>query len=338
MLLTSQDTLQLVTGGTAATHVTVDYFDRKDSGGTPGRQRTVITSAATTAIGDAPGNGFRQVRGVRIANASGSASQTVTVQITDGTTVVRQIYLTLQANEQLVYESESGWFVVDAAGGRKDAASVGRYLATTLLTAGTEFTTGAETNTIKLRMVGGGAAGGGVTNVGAQAAAGGGGGAGAYAERTFAVSPNTVYTYAIGAGGAGVAEDAGANGGDTTFSDGTTTVTAPGGTGGPQAAASAALTANLGGAGGAVPTNGDVNVAGNPGEPGVILIVAGPVGVSGKGGSSPFGAGAIGLTAAGAGTAAADGFGAGGSGALRNGAAGTGGAGTDGAIVVEEYA
>ena len=82
------------------------------------------------------------------------------------------------------------------------ATKLGRYLGSTILTAGTTFTTGPNTNTIFVRVQAGGGGGGGVAaNAAGNGTVGGGGAAGGYAEKTFAVTPNTTYTYAIGAAG-----------------------------------------------------------------------------------------------------------------------------------------
>lgn len=93
----------------------------------------------------------------------------------------------------------------------------------------------------------------------------------------------------------------------------------------------------VGGAGGAVSTNGDVNGAGAPGGMGIRftgLIIGG----SGQGGSTVFGGGGASKGSAGTGIDGA-GYGAGGGGgAVQNGSgAVAGGAGTQGCWVVEEY-
>jgi hypothetical protein len=86
-----------------------------------------------------------------------------------------------------------------------------------------------------------------------------------------------------------------------------------------------------------VATNGDLNAGGEPGRPGVVLIVATPIVASGPGGPSVFGGGGLGIVAVGNGNNAS-GFGAGGGGSATGASAvRTGGNGTAGCIVVEEY-
>ena len=205
----------------------------------------------------------------------------------------------------------------------------------TYITSGTSFTTGPTTTLIFLRMVGGGG-GGGADVTAANAAGASGGACGGYAEKTFAVEPNTTYTLAIGAAGAGGAagNNAGSAGGSTTFTVGATTVTCPGGNGGAGCPASAVPLAIVGPTGGS-PTDGDVNCPGAPGIGGLVLSAT--VAKSGEGGSGPFGDGGRCVVVEGVGRPAR-GFGAGGSGAVCLGTtARAGGTGTAGLIIVDEY-
>ena len=86
-----------------------------------------------------------------------------------------------------------------------------------------------------------------------------------------------------------------------------------------------------------ISTNGDVNIAGSPGQYGVTLIVAGPIVASGKGGDSPLGSGGLGLVVVGNGNAAT-GFGSGGSGSATGASAvRTGGDGKAGVIIADQF-
>lgn len=338
LLLGTTDKLQLVTSAAIAVDVSAHFVD---SGAPPTPQNpqlTAITTATTTDIVASPAAGQRNVQSL-LARNKGATSNDLTVVIDRGATDNELFKATLQAGETLSYLDGVGFQVKDANGAVKVAQSgSGRWLKTTVLTAGTTFTTGPETKSIFVRLQGGGGGGGGCTSVASAAGAGGGGGAGSYAEKTFTVAANNNYTYAIGALGAGVSGAAGAAGGSTTFAVGATTVTAPGGSGGTLGTAATTLTARLGGAGGAISTNGDLNAAGENGEPGFVLIVATAIGHGGNGGGSVFGKGGIGVIAAANGNAAI-GYGAGGGGALTGASAvRTGGNGTAGIIAVDEYA
>lgn len=215
----------------------------------------------------------------------------------------------------------------------------GAPLARTVLTTGTSFVTNPATKFALVQLVGGGAGGGGVEAAVGEVGAAGGGGSGGYADKLFALLPSTAYAYVVGfagGGGSSIGGLPGTDGGDTTFSDGTTTVTAFGGLGGEGSAPTDINVTRAGGAGGAISTNGDVNTGGAPGNPAVAtntLLIQ-----SGAGGSGPFGGGGVGRTAASLGNgAAASGFGSGGSGAAASGDGQQGGGGTPGVIIITEY-
>jgi hypothetical protein len=202
----------------------------------------------------------------------------------------------------------------------------------------TTYTSSAGVTRILARMIAAGGGGGGVTGAASSVGAGGGGGGGSYAEKWFTVTPSTGYTCAVGAGGtAGVATGGtGGTGGNTTLTVGGTTVTCNGGTGGVNLNAGTAVGVADGGAGGAISTNGDVNIQGSAG--GYAIRLSSTVGSSGAGGNGWNGhGGADCQTVAAAGLAG--GLGAGGSGGIST--ANTnraGGAGGNGLIVIEEYA
>lgn len=320
--------------------VHASWVDLTNSTVTPGSTNTpAITSNTTTDVIAAPAASTqRNIKFLSIRNSHASSSNVITVQHTDGTTTSTLVKLTLKAGYTLSYNDQMGWVLTDASGGRVQTPLTGRYLGTTVLTSASgTHTVGPETNTVVIRGVGGGAGGAGCTSVGSAASAGGGGGAGGYIEKSVTVTPNTGYAYVCGALGAGASGALGGNGADSTFIVGATTYTAKGGTGAPVATAVTTLSSYVGGAGGTVSTNGDLNSGGQPGQNGHITVVATPVGASGAGGSSPFGTGGIGVSAAGNGVNAT-GFGAGGGGALTGASAvRTGGNGTAGCWVVDEY-
>lgn len=208
-----------------------------------------------------------------------------------------------------------------------------------VLTSGTSYTPTNGTKDIILEMWGGGAAGGGAAaTAAATSSSGSGGGSGSYLRKRITGLGAGPFTIAIGAGGTGVSGGTGNNGGSTTFNDGTTTYTAPGGNGGTTTGAGAPFIAQAGGAGAAVATNGDVNGFGAPGQ--MALVYQTTAAISGAGGSTSLGgagAAVIGTGAGVAGNAAGANTGSGGSGAAGNNAAAqTGGAGAAGRIVITE--
>lgn len=198
---------------------------------------------------------------------------------------------------------------------------------------------------VTIRMVGGGAGGGGTG--GAGISTGAGGSSGTSLNITLSLRDGTPITggrYSCGAGGAGGSSPgaAGANGSSTTFELLGITLTAGGG----------------GGGSGATGTAGDqISVATSPiagttssndipnkilsfltstfeyGENGTVL--GGASWVSGRGGSSPFGAGGIGVGGTSAGQPGT-GYGSGGSGSSSQISSQIGGAGAPGCIMIEE--
>jgi hypothetical protein len=342
ILSSSTDSITVVTASATATvDIHSTWFDNVSGTITPDNtNNAAVTGAATTTAVAGPSSGQRNVRLLTVNNTHATLSQGVTVRHTKaGGTATRLFNTTLQPGEMLQFVDGDGFRIFDSAGGSKNAGRTGRYLRTTVLTAGTSYTTGPDTNSIFARLQAGGGQGGGCTVGSASISGGAGGGAaGGYAEKTFGVSPNTAYTYAIGAGGTtgGTGAVNGQAGGNTTLTVGGVTVTANGGPGG-IGCTSAAAVVTLGGAPPAISTNGDVNASGAPGAPGFVSAVG--VAVSGHGGSSVFGAGGNALKTQGTGNAAI-GLGSGGGGGCTISTTGAvaGGAGTGGCIIIDEFA
>jgi hypothetical protein len=187
---------------------------------------------------------------------------------------------------------------------------------------------------------GGGGGGAADWTSGTTCAAAGGGGAGSQALYRISAVSGT-YTITVGGGGAGgvvgVSSGAGANGTDSTFVNGATTVTVKGGVGAVQSAATAGPACFVGGGGGAIATNGSINPgAGDTGQHGVVL--SGSLGWGGKGGHChPFGSGGASRVSQANGIGGV-GFGSGGSGGVSTSSDHSGGAGADGRMWIFEFA
>jgi hypothetical protein len=336
LLTTTNDKVQVVSGSTMVLHCQASYVDLSGSTVTPGRTNTSISTATTTDVVPAPiASTQRTVKFLSIQN-TGVSAETVTVKHTDGTTPVQLQSVSLSPGYTLVYNDGSGWALYDASGNIQTAIGPGRFLKRTVILNGTtSFTTTAQTNFIKARLLGAGGQGGGcAATIGCV---GSGGGSGAYAEWDVAVSPSTAYVCAVGAGGSTGGTGAnGQNGGNTTLTVGATTCTAFGGGGGVNGASISVPV--LGGAPGSIATNGTVNCAGTPGE-GCIATGTAANNRSGAGGGCLFGGGANAvLEATNTNGTAATGFGAGGSGAATSAAtARAGGNGANGVIIIDEY-
>lgn len=201
---------------------------------------------------------------------------------------------------------------------------------TVILNGTTSYATPAGVVAINIQGSAAGGGGGGCAQTGTNDGMAGGAGSGGYFTKLI-VSPSGTYTVAVGAKGTGGAagNNAGTDGGNTTFANGATTYTANGGKGAPGTVANAH---SLGGAGGAISTNADVNVAGTPGMP------SNKQGWSGNGAPGPWGGGALGRMTDGTGTAGA-GFGSGGAGGYAGSTIANrgGGDGVNGVLAIDEY-
>lgn len=196
-----------------------------------------------------------------------------------------------------------------------------------LLTSGTSYTTPVGCTKIYVECVGGGQGGDGGYRIspfgfGTTYYSGRGGNSGGYAAKFYTVTGSTSYTIAVGAAGTGgtgnltsslvqPAGSIGGSGGDTTFTDGTTLITAYGG--------AATLSA---------PTNGDITRYGNTGFSGASAD-SNTGAAGGRGADSFFRVG--GTANGGAGS-----YGGGGGGGVMS--TGDGGAGGSGLIRITEYA
>lgn len=178
---------------------------------------------------------------------------------------------------------------------------------------------------LRIYAIGGGGAGGGAgAPAGGEGSAGAGGGAGGVGVR-WITSVAADYAYTVGAGGAGVSDGTGGNGGSTTIAG----ITAGGGGGGGRfAPTSSGAIASLGDSGNASGTV-DYRMGSNPG--GVAFSITGASSVQGYGGAGPFGRVARDGTTSG--------FGVGGSGRIAGSGQGpfAGRDGAPGAIIIEEY-
>ena len=339
ILATTTDLVQIITGSTQAIKVHASYVDLNTSTSaiTPGRLNTSIATATTTTVVASPAASTdRTVKYLSIQN-TGVAGETVTVLHTDGTTPINLQNITLNAGYTLVYTDGGGppWTLYDANGNIQTSIGPGRWLKRTVILNGTTtFTTTSATSTIHARLqAAGGQGGGGAATAGE---CGSGGGSGAYAEWSVTVSPSTVYTCAVGAGGStGGTGAAGQAGGSTSLTIGATTVTCGGGGGG--AVGNSISVPVLGGVAGTASAGATINIAGNAGEPNITIGTAAD-NRSGAGAYTYLGSGGAPLLeGSGATGNAATGFGAGGGGASTTGTARAGGAGAPGVIIIDEY-
>jgi hypothetical protein len=207
------------------------------------------------------------------------------------------------------------------------------FIKVTVFTGSGTFTPDPDMIECMLEAIGGGGAGGGIGGLAGSSVGGGGGGSGGY-SRTHATAADigASKTVTIGAGGTGVSNAAGNNGGDTSVGS---LCIGKGGSGGSPAGT---VTGGLGGVAG----TGDFTPTGMPGGNGVQqggVTTFG--GTGGDGGSSHYGGGGRGAYAAGSVVAGggATAYGGGGGGAAGNNSAAdvAGGNGFAGVVIVTEY-
>lgn len=232
-----------------------------------------------------------------------------TVQRAGADLIEGQTTITIPVGGRVVLVSDgvSAWRVLGGVAGRNMQ----------VFTSGGTFVVPAAITRIKCRVWGGGGGGGGVGSGGGGAAGGCGGG---YAEGWYDVTPGASLTVTIGAGGIGGtgAPTSGGNGGTTSIG---ALLSATGGLGGSAADGGGAAVGNNGVGTG---TGGQLNLSGNPTNPG--LSVGGTL--LGSSGGGTFGASLVGGYSASSGNGSAvPGGGGGGAGGPIFAAGGAGAAG-----------
>lgn len=270
-------------------------------------------NAATGLFNQVPvangGTGLSTVTSGALLLGAGTSAMTVLAGTTPGTVVA---------------SSPTGWVSVPAA-----SVAGGDYVMEAYTSPAT-WTKPSTLKAIKVTVVGGGGSGGsasGSTSPSLNGCGGGGGAGGAsiiYLD--VAALPASPITITAGAGtnsfGAFCSATGGANAPTSSFASGSPNI-GPGG---------------AGGAGTTTPNPNVINLGGQQGVTGIQIGTANRI--SGQGGSSIFGAGALALiNTANVNGNAATSFGSGGSGATRGNSPGTstGGAGAGGVVVVEEF-
>jgi hypothetical protein len=129
-LTSTSDKVQVVTTSTANTDVYATWGDY-DSAVSPatdrvtfGRLISKITTATTTDVVPVPGSGdVRKLHVLNISNVHGSTTQTVTVQITDGTNTAVIDSFPLLAGERWAWREGVGARIIDSNGLEKTTAS-----------------------------------------------------------------------------------------------------------------------------------------------------------------------------------------------------------------------
>lgn len=226
-----------------------------------------------------------------------------------------------------------------------DLEAAYELIAVTKFDADGTWTPNADTALAVVRVLGAGGGGGGADGgAGTGANCGSGGGAGGYCERWLTAGWGATEAISIGAAGTAGTASGGGNGGNGGNSSVGTLAVGNGGSGGSGIAAptTSDVRGQTPGAGGAASTAGGTSLLdiAQTGESGFwgIIFGAGATALSGRGGSSKYGAGGPSTGGNGAGSDGT-GRGSGGSGGCVEASATdrAGGAGTAGLVIIEEY-
>ena len=128
-LASTSDLIQVVTSHAAQIEVHASWVDLNGTTVTPGRTNTPhITTAATTTIVASPASStVRNVKHLNITNDHASQSCIVTVEHTDGTTVVEMMSYVLLPGENMILNEEGTWRHRDAQGAEYPPAGLGSY-------------------------------------------------------------------------------------------------------------------------------------------------------------------------------------------------------------------
>lgn len=107
----TSDTLRIITTTTASTQYAVRYSDVTSSAIAPGESNGTITTATTTTVLSSPAaSTVRQVADISVFNASGNATQSVTVVFYNGTTERNLYKCSLRPGDRATFDTRMGWF------------------------------------------------------------------------------------------------------------------------------------------------------------------------------------------------------------------------------------
>lgn len=152
LILTSSDTVTLLTTSTSAVDVHVSYVDFNGTDTTtPGRGVYAVTTATTTTIVAAPDSGYtRNVKLITVRN-KGAATQTVTVGMVNSATTYELVSWSISPQETMIYADGFGWTKQSNIGAQRSVATADQTITAatdTILTGGTLSATGVQVGTV----------------------------------------------------------------------------------------------------------------------------------------------------------------------------------------------
>ena len=128
ILASTSDLIRVVTSHAAQVEVHASFVDLSGTTVTPGRTNTLITTATTTTIVASPAaSTVRNIKHLNITNDHASQSCIVTVEHSDGTTIIELMSFTLLPGENMIFNEEGRWAHRDAQGAEYPPAGLGAY-------------------------------------------------------------------------------------------------------------------------------------------------------------------------------------------------------------------
>lgn len=129
ILGSTSDLIRVVTGSAAQVEVHASWVDLNGTTVTPGRTNTphITTATTTTVVGSPAASTVRNVKHLNITNDHPSLSCVITVEHTDGTTVIELMAFTLLPGENMIFNEEGKWTHRDAQGAEYPLAGKGAY-------------------------------------------------------------------------------------------------------------------------------------------------------------------------------------------------------------------
>ena len=128
ILASTADLVRVVTSHAALVEVHASYVDLNGTTVTPGRLNTLISTATTTTVVASPASAtVRNIKHLNITNDHASQSCSVTVEHSDGTTVIELMQFVLLPGENMIFNEEGRWAHRDAQGAEYPPAGLGAY-------------------------------------------------------------------------------------------------------------------------------------------------------------------------------------------------------------------
>ena len=128
ILASTSDLIRCVTSHAATIEVHASFVDLNGTTVTPGRTNTLISTATTTTIVGSPAaSTARNIKHLNITNDHTSQSCSVTVEHSDGTTVIELMQFVLLPGENMILNEEGRWAHRDAQGAEYPPAGLGAY-------------------------------------------------------------------------------------------------------------------------------------------------------------------------------------------------------------------